>query len=59
MEAAAVFAVAEYRRVAAAAAFAISDSLAELVWDPQFTSPDLGPSLERLYRAAVDALVSG
>ena len=58
MEAAAVFAVAEYRRVAAAAAFAISDSLAELVWDPQFTSPDLGPSLERLYEAAVAALTN-
>lgn len=56
MEAAAVLAVAEYRRVAAAAAFAISDSLANLVWDPQFASPDLGPSLVRLYRAAVDAL---
>jgi len=56
MEAAAVFAVAEHRGVAAAAAFAISDSLADLVWDPQFESPDLGPSLERLYGAAVDAL---
>lgn len=44
MEAAAVFAVAQVRHVAAAAAFTISDSLAELVWDPQFGSPrvDLG-----------------
>ncbi len=59
MEAAAVFAVAEYRQVAAAAAFAISDSLAELVWDPQFGSPDLKRSLERLYQAAVAALMGG
>lgn len=56
MEAAAVFAVAEHRGVAATAAFAISDSLADLVWDPQFVSPDVGPSLEQLYRAAVEAL---
>jgi purine-nucleoside phosphorylase len=58
MEAAAVFAVAAYRGVAAAAAFAISDSLADLVWDPQFASPDLAPSLLRLYQAAVAALAA-
>jgi uridine phosphorylase len=56
MEAAAVFAVAAYRRVSAAAAFVISDSLAELVWDPQFASPAVAGNLERLYATAVDAL---
>jgi uridine phosphorylase len=58
MEAAAVLAVAEYRGVSAAAAFAISDSLADLVWDPQFASEELARSLERLYSAAVDALIA-
>lgn len=58
MEAAAVFAVARYRGVEAAAAFVISDSLADLVWEPRFASPDVGESLERLYRAAVDALMA-
>ncbi len=57
MEAAAVFAVAAYRKVSAAAAFVISDSLAELVWDPQFASPDVARNLQRLCAAAVDALM--
>ncbi len=56
MEAAAIFAIAEYRRVAAAAAFVISDSLADQVWDPQFSAPSLQHGLEQLYGAAVDAL---
>lgn len=59
MEAAAVFAVARYRGVEAAAAFVISDSLADLVWEPRFSSPEVGESLERLYRVAVDALMEG
>lgn len=58
MEAAAVFAVAAYRQVAAAAAFVISDSLADLVWDPQFASPTVAGNLQRLYAAAVDALAA-
>jgi uridine phosphorylase len=59
MEAAAIFAIAQVRNVAAAAAFVISDSLAELVWDPQFASAELGRQLERLYAAAVDTLAAG
>ena len=56
MEAAAIFAVAEYRQVAAAAAFVISDSLADQVWDPKFSAPSVQHGLVHLYGAAVDAL---
>lgn len=56
MEAAAVFAVAAYRGVEAAAAFIVSDSLAELTWDPQFDAPSLRPGLERLLEAAIRGL---
>jgi len=57
MEAAAVFAVAQVRRAAAAAAFTISDSLADLVWDPQFGAREVDTGLAHLYRAAVGALM--
>ena len=56
MEAAAVFAVAVYRGVEAAAVFAISDSLAELEWRPEFQHPDIQPSLEAMFTAAVRAV---
>ena len=49
MEAAALFAVASYRGVDIAAAFVISDSLAELVWNPQFGAEIVGNNLVRLY----------
>jgi uridine phosphorylase len=51
MEAAALFAVAEYRHVAVGAAFVMSDSLADLVWDPQFHSDETTAALLRLYEA--------
>ena len=51
MEAAALFAVAEYRQVGVGAAFVISDSLADLVWDPQFHSDETATALLRLYEA--------
>jgi len=51
MEAAALFAVAEYRKVAVAAAFVMSDSLADLVWDPQFHSDATITALLDLYEA--------
>jgi len=51
MEAAALFAVAEYRKVAVAAAFVMSDSLADLVWDPQFHSDATITALLNLYKA--------
>lgn len=56
MEAAALFAVAEYRGVELASAFAISDSLAELVWNPQHRASDTQASLPRLFVAATEAL---
>jgi len=40
MEASAVFAVAKYRKVKAAAIFTVSDSLAELKWNPKFHLAD-------------------
>ncbi len=56
MEASALFAVAEYRRVQLGAMFTISDSLAELVWTPQFHSKKTQNGLETLYRSAVAVL---
>lgn len=57
MEAAALFAVAEHRDVQMAAAFAMSDSLADLVWDPQFHAGETQESLNRLFAGAVAALL--
>jgi uridine phosphorylase len=56
MEAAALFAVAEVRGLQVASAFAISDSLAELVWNPQFHGPQVEAGLITLYEVAVKAL---
>ena len=50
MEAAALMAVAEVRGIQFATAFAISDSLAELQWDPQFRAPETTEGLQRLSR---------
>jgi nucleoside phosphorylase len=58
MEAAALASVASHRRVQFAAAFAVSDTLADLVWDPRFRSPEVARSLDYLYTAAVAALTS-
>ena len=59
MEAAALFAVGEYRGIEVAAAFVISDSLADLVWDPQFHSDATVSALHALYEAAVTVLERG
>ena len=56
MEAAALFAVAEYRAAPLAACFTISDSLAEPEWKPDFLHEDTAAGLERLYLAALSAL---
>jgi uridine phosphorylase len=56
MEAAALFTVARHRGVEVAAAFAISDSLADGEWVPQFGHPRLADSLLRMVPAAVAAL---
>lgn len=55
MEAAAVFAIAQYRGVEAAAAFVASDSLAELTWTPQFGAPRVRQSLETLLQVSIAA----
>jgi uridine phosphorylase len=58
MEAAALFAVAEYRGVDLGAAFVISDSSAVEPWRPFFRAPEMQRGLENLYRASVAALMS-
>ena len=58
MEASAVCAVAQVRGAALATAFTVSDSLAELVWNPQFRSDDVRDGLWNLYQAAVAVLSS-
>jgi uridine phosphorylase len=59
MEAAALFSVAQVRGVEVASAFAISDSLADGEWVPQFGHPRLAESLTRMVPAAVAALRDG
>ena len=59
MEAAALFAVAEVRGLRLASAFVISDSLADLVWNPRFRDPAVQAGLIGLYQAAVAALLAG
>jgi uridine phosphorylase len=58
MEAAALFAVAEVRGLRLASAFVISDSLADLVWNPRFHDPVVRAGLIGLYQAAVSALMA-
>jgi uridine phosphorylase len=58
MEAAALFAVAEVRDLRLASAFVISDSLAELVWNPRLRDPAVQAGLIDLYQAAVAALLA-
>jgi hypothetical protein len=49
-------AVATVRGLQVASAFTISDSLADLVWNPQFHGPAVQAGLITLYEAAVSAL---
>jgi uridine phosphorylase len=56
MEAAALFAVAQVRGLQVASAFVISDSLADLVWNPQFHGAEVEAGLITLYHAALTAL---
>jgi uridine phosphorylase len=56
MEAAALFAVAEVRGIDVAAAFVISDSLADGEWVPAFGDARLATNLLRMIPAAVDTL---
>jgi uridine phosphorylase len=56
MEAAALFAVAQYRNVELGALFTISDSLAHLEWHPEFHNEKTHQGLEAIYRVAIDVL---
>jgi len=58
MEAAALFAVAQRLEVALGSAFVISDSLADLVWDPQFSSDATERGLEAVFEKVVSLLTS-
>jgi hypothetical protein len=49
-------AIAQYRNVSFATAFVVSDSLADLVWDPKLHSTDISDLLRKLYHSAVDTL---
>jgi purine-nucleoside phosphorylase len=56
MESAALFAVAGYRKVSAAAALVIGDSLAGDRWQPPASAKTLDASLLAVYRTAIEVL---
>jgi len=56
MEAAALFAVGSYRRVETASVFVVSDSLADVVWQPRWDSGEVRAALTGVYEAAVSVL---
>jgi uridine phosphorylase len=58
MEAAALFVIAQHRKVEMGAMFTISDSLAGLKWSPEFHHEKTKAGKEILYKAAVNALAS-
>ncbi len=58
MEAAALFAVAQVRGVQVASAFVISDSLADLVWQPHFEAGAVAVGFQTLFTAAQTALLA-
>jgi len=58
MEAAALFAVAQYRKVQMSAMFTISDILGEKKWQPHMHHKQTKAGLETLYKAAVKTLLS-
>jgi uridine phosphorylase len=57
MEAAALFAVAAYRGVELAACFSVSDTLAELAWRPEFHAETTEEGLDRIFEAALHAVL--
>ena len=59
MEASALFSVAQYRNVQVGCILTISDSLADLKWQPQFHSDETTIGLELLFKAALNALQDG
>jgi len=56
MEAAALFAVARFRACLIASCFAVSDTLAELAWRPEFHAESTREGLEAVFSAALAAL---
>jgi len=56
MEAAALFAVAQYRGVALASCFSVSDTLAYLEWKPEFHEEPTQQGLATLFSCALSAL---
>lgn len=56
MEAAALFAVARVRSVEIAGIFAVSDSLADLKWDPRFGSAETRKGLDQAFEVGLGAL---
>lgn len=58
MEAAALYAVAKYKKVQLVSAFAISDSLSDLKWKPMFHHEKTTKGLETLFDASVTVLSS-
>lgn len=56
MEAAALFAVAQHRNVQMGSILTISDSLANLKWQPEFHSEETKAGLEQIFKAALNAL---
>jgi uridine phosphorylase len=56
MEASALFAVAQLRGVEMAAGFVISDSLADLVWNPQFNAEATAAGFAQIFHAARETL---
>lgn len=56
MEAAALFAVAKYRKADVAALFSISDSLADFTWKPAFHLRSNQAGLEKVFRVAAETL---
>ncbi|MFB0523055.1 MAG: nucleoside phosphorylase [Candidatus Bathyarchaeia archaeon] len=57
MEASAIFAVAKFRRISAAALFLISDLATEnFEWNPQFHSSEVRKGFERLFKVCAETL---
>ncbi len=56
MEASALFAVAQYHHIEMAAMFVVSDSLADLVWKPDFHRIDTKSGMHQIYTLALDIL---
>ncbi len=58
MEASALAAVAQFRNVNFATGYIVSDSLADLVWNPQFSASNVKENLQKVYHSAVETILS-